>query len=264
MKTIIEAILNKKTSSTQDLKNHLLKDMFYGREPNFNLEAIRFSEDTMILDCDKLDIGTYDNCYKIYPTNLNEIIDNFGVKEIEIYNRDPKISVRWEMIDGSYSNCVDLSKVKLYYYGKSPLLLNGVEKIGKWDGNICFNHLKKDQYINLEKGKPIKTNILLDLKDYKFPILANLSYELNTSTPIKVFTNIMKEVSGIPDGFMFYFKININNTDRYDAYFIKGIQNPKEIDNYYESDFIYFRKLKGSNFKKLPNYKDVYYWAWKL
>lgn len=126
------------------------------------------------------------------------------------------------MIDGSYSNCVDLSKVKLYYYGKSPLLLNGVEKIGKWDGNI-----------------------LLDLKDYKFPILANLSYELNTSTPIKVFTNIMKEVSGIPDGFMFYFKININNTDRYDAYFIKGIQNPKEIDNYYESDFIYFRKLKG-------------------
>lgn len=270
MKTITEAILNKKTSSPEDLKNSILKDMFYGQEPNINLDSIRFSGDKMILDCDKLDINTYDNYYNIYPTNLNQIIKEFGVKEIEIDNRNPKFSVRWRFLSdriGSMGDYVDFSKIRVNYYGKRPLMLWGVEKIGKYDGNICFHYLKYNQYIDFKKDEPIKTNILLDLKDYKFPILATRSSDLAGSTPIKSITNIMEEVKGIPDRFMFHF-LNTIKKDVYSTYFIKGIQNPKEIDSYYTASFtdgIYrFPKLDSSDFKKLPNYEDVYYWMRKL
>lgn len=267
MISINESILNRKTSSTEELKDTILKDMFYGQTPNINLDSISFHGDIMVLDCDQMDIGTYDDCYKIYPTNLNGIIDNFGVKEIEIYNRVARNSVKWDFLNGSGVNYVDFSKIKLYYHGKSPLLLNGVEKIGKYDGNICFHGLKHDQYIYLEKDNPLKPNILFDLKDYKFPILSVISKELTGTTPIKVFTNIMQGVSGIPDNLMFHFLVNIKN-DRYEAYFIKGIHDIKEIDAYYNADFnngnYRFPRLYGSEFKKLPNYKDVYYGMIKL
>ena len=270
MVSIIETILNRKNISSEELKSSILKDMFYGQEPNINLDSISFYGDKMVLDCDKLDIGTYDNCYNIYPTNLNGIIDNFGVKEIDIYNRNPKYSVRWSFLSsrlGSVGDYVDFSKIRINYSGKSPLLLGGVEKIGRYDGNICFHYLKHNQYIEFKKNEPIKTNILLDLKDYKFPILATRSSDLAGSTPIKSITNIMEEVKSIPDGFMFHF-LNTIKKDVYNTYFIKGIQNPKEIDNYYTAGFtdgIYrFPKLDSSDFKKLPNYKDVYYWMRKL
>lgn len=267
MISITETILNKKSVYSEELKATILKSMFYGQTPNINLDSISFHGDTMVLDCDKLDIATHDNCYKIYPTNLNGIIDNFGVKEIEIHNRDPKISVKWDFLNGSGVNYVDFSKIRINYSGKSPLLLNGIEKIGKYNGNICFHGLKYTQYIYLEKDKPLKTNILFNLKGYKFPILSVISKELNGTTPVKVFTNTMQGVSGIPDKLMFHFLIYINN-DKYSAYFIKGIQNPKEIDSYYTADFndgIYrFPKLYSSEFKKLSNYNDVYYWVVKL
>lgn len=270
MVSIIEAILNRKNISSEELKSPILKDMFYGQEPNINLDSISFYGDKMVLDCDKLDIGTYDNCYNIYPTNLNGIIDNFGVKEIDIYNRNPKYSVRWSFLSsrlGSVGDYVDFSKIRINYSGKSPLLLSGVEKIGRYDGNICFHYLKYNQYIDFKKDNPIKPNILLDLKEYKFPILSTISNDLTSSTPIKTITNIMEEVKGIPDGFMFRSLVNIKN-GRYVAYFIKGIQNPKGIDDYYTASFtdgIYrFPKLSGSDFKKLPNYKDVYYWLREL
>ena len=146
-------------------------------------------------------------------------------------------------------------------------MLWGVEKIGKYDGNICFAYVKYNQYIDFKKNNTLKTNILFDLKDYKFPILSTISNDLAGATPIKTLTNIMEEVKGIPDRFMFHFLVNIKD-DRYNGYFIKGIQNPKEIDDYYTADFnegiYYFPKLQSSRFEELPNHKGVYYWAIKL
>ena len=267
MKNIVEGILNKKKSSNTDLKisvlKDMLKDMFYGKEPEFNLDSIDIDGNILNLNCDLLGKPNEYNRYDIQPTNLNGIIDKFGIKNIEINNSNPNYAVKWELMDGSYNTCADLSKVNINYNGKQPLVLQGVDKIGKYKGNICFTYLSKNQSIHFDNGEPIDHNILLDLKNYKFPISAMLDRELERVKDVEeAITNIMTYTDGIPDNFMFNFDARVLDKI-YDIYIIKGIKNPKEIDNYYAANTNNFHKLKSSDFKKSNNY-DIYYWVAKI
>lgn len=244
MKTISEAILNRKTASTEDLKNSLLepfiiydhinKDMVEGGF--LNLED---HENKLVVDVTKY---TRINQYPLIGfIDYEGIIRKFRIREIYI---EGKVNKSFTLD----ANKADFTGITMINNTNKTISLTYVtdfpdELIG--DIKTVDNYAYKLETASYQKNREYK------IKDYYYPIFAETSEFGKIGMNIDdILLNISKNIT-IPEKKLFYI-----TAPKGWLFFIKGISNKSELKNYYED---VNKPLEYNKFNQLPS-KNVWWW----
>lgn len=228
MKSIIEAILNKKSLDDETLANQVLPNYIVGYNEK------KFASTPMVIEGDTLVVN-------IKP-------DEFTIKFPELLNDFPEVKViefRSKIRKPLYINTMgcDFSKVKLVNNTKQILGLSDVIKVRELDTTI--------------KLTKCPTKVLLKLPEYYFDIDINIPNLYTTRE--KLHKDIQKVIDAhyknLPDKKMTYFLTGVKNSGAYESptYVLKGVSE-SDLSKYYPDSLKTFDQYENKR-----QYKDVWY-----
>ena len=228
MKTIIEAILNKKSLDDEVLANQVLPNYIVGyNEKKFAPTPMDIEGDTLVVN--------------IKP-------DEFEIKFPELLKDFPEIKVidfRSKIRKPLYiktKEC-DFSKVKLVNNTKQNLDLSVATNVKEVDSNI--------------KLYKCPAKVLLKLPEYYFDIDINIPNLYTTRG--KLHKDIQKTIDtyykNLPDKKMTYFLTGVKNSGAYESptYVLKGVSE-SDLSKYYTDSLKTFDQYENKR-----QYKDVWY-----
>lgn len=242
MKTISEAILNRKTNSTDELKNASLEPFIKQTNPNMGTIEdgfLNLEDGVLIINVDKY--ITKSRTPVIGFIDYEGIIKKFHIKEIRVEGNTDK----YFTLD---ANEADVSGVTL---------INNTNKIitlmffREFPDQLIGNIKTVDNYAYKLESGGIQRNREYKIKDYYYPIFAETSEFGKIGMNIDdILLNISKNIS-IPEKKLFYITV-----PKGWLFFIKGISNKNELKNYYED---VNKPLEYNKFNQLPS-KNVWWW----
>lgn len=242
MKTISEAILNRKTTSTDELKNSLLEPFIIYDHINKDMVEDGFLnlEDHKLI----IHVTKYPRINQ-YPLigfiDYEGIIRKFHIREIYI---EGKVNKNFTLD----TNKADFTGITLINNTNKTISLTYVtdfpdELIG--DIKTVDNYAYKLETASYQKNREYK------IKDYYYPIFAETSEFGKIGINIDdILLNISKNIT-IPEKKLFYITV-----PKGWLFFIKGISNKNELKNYYED---VNKPLEYNKFNQLPS-KNVWWW----
>lgn len=228
MKTIIEAILNKKSLDDETLVNQVLPNYIVGYNEK------KFAPTPMVIEGDTLVVN-------IKP-------DEFTIKFPELLKDFPEVKViefRSKIRKPLYINTMgcDFSKVKLVNNTKQILNISVATNVKEVDSNI--------------KLYKCPAKVLLKLPEYYFAIDLDIPRLLTTNGNLH--KDIKKVIDAnyknLPDKKMTYFFTGIKNSGAYDSptYILKGVSE-SDLGKYYPDLLKTFDQYENKR-----QYKDVWY-----
>lgn len=244
MVSIIEAILHRKTSSTDELKNSLLEPFIIYDHINKDMVEDGFlnledHENKLVVDVTKYPrINQYP---LIGFIDYEGIIRKFRIREIYIEGKVNKSFT----LDANKADFTGITMVNntnktisLTYVTDFPDQLIG-------DIKTVDNYAYKLETASYQKNREYK------IKDYYYPIFAETSEFGKIGMTIDIILQKISDNISIPENKLFYITV-----PKGWLFFIKGISNKSELKNYYED---VNKPLEYNKFNQLPSGK-VWWW----
>lgn len=240
MKTIYEAILNRKNSVADSAEHHYIKQILLPDEHDSSEwpdGSVYMVKQTLVFDFDKTS-GRYEGLVN-YGVNFQEAIKEFGIQEI-LFKGSKLKSMEFEGLGCSFY------KVKITNKSTIPIMFRAVYDASEVEGDIIFRQ-KQDYYFTDNDFR--NTGVFqARTKGYLRTVNGNMEYadwrKVKGMVPKEVLSYIYKKFD-IPENIHFSLGGNIQ--------FIKGIKDRKEIDK-----FIFY-SLKPKDFIQHPEIPDLYY-----
>lgn len=244
MKTISEAILNRKTTSTDELKSSLLEPFIIYDHINKDMVGDGFlnledHENKLVVDVTKYP--------RINQYPLIGFIDYEGIIR--------KFRIREIYIEGKVNKSFTLDANKADFTGIT--MINNTNKtisltyVTDFPDQLIGDIKTVDNYAyNLESGT-IQKNREYKIKDYYYPIFAETSEFGKIGMTQDIILQKISDNISIPEKKLFYFTI-----PKGWLFFIKGISNKSELKNYKED---VNKPLEYNKFNQLPS-KNVWWW----
>lgn len=228
MKSIIEAILDKKSIDDETLANQVLPNYIVGYNEK------KFAPTPMVIEGNTLVVNIKPEEFTIkFPELLNDFPE---VKVIEFRSKIRKpLYIKTK-------EC-DFSKVKLVNNTKQNLNLSVATNVKEVDSNI--------------KLYKCPAKVLLKLPEYYFDIDINIPNLYTTRE--KLHKDIQKAIDtnykNLPDKKMTYFLTGIKNSGAYESptYVLKGVSE-SDLSKYYTDSLKTFDQYENKR-----QYKDVWY-----
>lgn len=244
MVSITEAILNRKTTSTDELKNSLLEPFIIYDHINKDMVGDGF-----------LNLEDHENKLVVDVTKYPRINQYPLVGFIDYEGIIRKFRIREIYIEGKVNKSFTLDANKADFTGIT--MVNNTNKtisltyVTDFPDALIGNIKTVDNYAYKLESGGIQRNREYKIKDYYYPIFAETSEFGKIGMNIDdILLNISKNIT-IPEKKLFYFSV-----PKGWLFFIKGLSNKNELKNYYED---VNKPLEYNKFNQLPS-KNVWWW----